>query len=190
MYRILAIFLVSVGVLLVASAGLASAASSDDPRGDSATNSYIIIGVHPGNLMIQVTEAKLTEDGKIRSLVNRFKTHLYRPNQDGFVVEEVKPGRTYVIESASMMAGHSIFGVRFAGGDKLMAFDVPPGRVVYVASLDAKMAGGPVGYNSATYTLSEHYYQDIDGTKAYLTRSYPQLAEKLEAGRSKLVEWW
>ena len=159
------------------------AVAAPGPTGDS----YYVIGVKHGNLMLQVTEAKMTGDGKINKLTNRFPPHMYRPDEHGFIVVKAKPGASYVIESASVMMGNSPFGMRYTSDGALMAFDVPPGAVVYVADLDA--SAGPASPFPGHYTLNERYSQDVEGAKAYLITNRPELAGRLTTGHSKMADW-
>lgn len=185
--RALRLFAAFVATAAIWAHGARSMASDAAPPPKPADDSYYVIGVKHGNLMLQVTEAKMTGDGKIKALTNRFPPHMYRADEHGFIVVKAKPGATYVIESASVMLGNSPFGMRYTSDGPLMAFDVPPGAVVYVADLDA--SAGPASPYPGHYTLNERYSQDIESAKAYLRANRPELAGRFEIGHSKMAEW-
>jgi len=97
-----------------------------------------------------------------------------------YVVGKIPGGSDYIIRSASVMAGHSIFGRLYRPRCGTLAFTVPAGKVVYITNLYYTFNG---------YSMASSHRDDFEGALEYLKMHYPALADKMERGASENVRF-
>jgi hypothetical protein len=143
-------------------------------------DSYFVLGVHPNNMMLEIDDVDV-DRGEVVRFKNLLPLHLYGQTQGDFVVVKVKGGSMLGVHSASLMAGHTIFGVRYLPIKETLTFYVPPGKVVYITS---------VSFNSAAATpgvLAPTYGNDLQGARDFVAIHYPELAGHVEQGSYAVV---
>ncbi len=145
----------------------------------SADDAYFVLGLQPKNMMLQIDPAEV-KDGRVVRIIQALPLHEFGQSQGDFVVGKVKGGATYVVHSASLMAGHSIFGRLYYPCGRTLAFTVPAGKVVYVTNISYLFNGNGMGSSQRA---------DFAGAHDFLALHYPGLVDKLEQGSFQNVQF-
>lgn len=141
-------------------------------------DAYFVLGVQPHNMMLQIDQAEI-RDGQLVRFFDVLPLHEYGQAEGDFIVVKVKGGSTLALHSASMMAGHTIFGLYFRPTINTWAFQVPAGKVVYIGSV--------AFVSDAARGLKPVFSDDLDGARDYVAMHYPALAGKVEQGGYQMV---
>jgi hypothetical protein len=168
------------GALALACAGCSAPMPDATAAVQPGEDSYFVMGVQPKNMMLQIDQVEA--DRLSAHFVHSLPPHLYGQSDGDFIVVKVKGGADYGIQSASIMAGHTMFGRRFTPCHKTLMFTVPAGKVIYVTNVEYSGDGSG--------RLAFHYHQDIGGARDYLAAHYPLLVGKLDQGSYRQAPFW
>lgn len=182
------------GVAFLAFAGCASeppreyvAAAKPDrnahvvPNGDS----YIVFGLKPETVRLTISDGTV-KDGTFTGRAAG-ALPVYGPADDGFIVFKAKPGETLAIIGAQILGKSTdTNGPRFNPCEETVAFNVPAGKVLYVASVAFGISP------DASYVpggqIVPSFYTQIGAARQFLLEHYPDLAPDLEMGKVEFLK--
>jgi hypothetical protein len=168
---------------------VASPATAGTPSPDvkpSPDVGWIVIGVQPENMRIEIKELRLKDGAVGPAGYHAFPLDMTMPT-NGFIVFKARPGAVYGIVAASVMAKGGFFGMRFKACRQIAAFQAEGGKVVYFTSLTYSSSTGPApAFGSAAYQ-GINYTQDFEGARSFLQTHYPGLSTSVEQGRYPMV---
>lgn len=134
--------------------------------------SIIVFGVKPENAKLILFPGEIV-DGKFKQ--NAYldvvaKIHDLPSN--GYVTAKVKTGQALALVSAQMTHNGSLWGPQFSFCDspKVLAFDVPAGKIAYAADIEFVQIGN---------TLRLRFSQDIDAARKHIKDEFPNLPDEL-----------
>jgi len=140
--------------------------------------SIFVIGLTPENHRIGVFGGS-EKDGKFKQ--NWLPAVLYGGAQGGYIVGKAHAGATLAITAVQVTENEKSFvGTDFqaCNGAKTVVFQVPPGKVIYLGSVDYRVNGK---------SLEVRYWNDLDGAHRYLSGAYPAIADRVEQGSYRLL---
>jgi len=100
---------------------------------------------------------------------------------DGYIVAKAAPGQTLAITLVRRKAEPgNVLDSRFqsCGGQPVLTFEVPSGRVIYV---------GDVRYTPAKGWLTQEVLQNPRAAAAYIDRAYPALRGRVESWPTRML---
>ena len=149
----------------------------------TADVAWLVIGVAPPTARLEIDEPAI-KDGMIWSF--KYRLQMYRP-VDGFILVKVEPGKNYGVAASSLMAGNSIFGIRYKPCGQFPMFKADAGKVVYITSMNYRPTGMTSGAGVMNFAEGVAYSQDLQGARAFLAAHYPGLAPALEQGSYEMT---
>jgi len=98
---------------------------------------------------------------------------------DGYIVAKASPGQVLAITVVHRKDG-SALGSRFhpCGGNRVLTFEVPSARVIYV---------GDVRYTPARGWMTQEVFQNHRAAASYIDRAYPALRGRVEAWPTRML---
>jgi hypothetical protein len=172
----------AVAALALGAAGGAPGAPADTSAGDA----YVLIGVDPNTVRIDLEEATI-ENGAVARFDHSFPPHLYGPGDDGFILAKVKAGALLAIRATNLSPIGLMPGPRFKPCNSTIAFQASAGTVAYVTSVEYQYSGMSYGWTGQSIHVDTHYSQDVAGARAYLNRHHPELAGELQQAPARQV---
>lgn len=133
--------------------------------------SILVIGVKSANHRIYLFPGQV-ENGRFR---NGLGAVLYSAPAQGYVVAKVEADKSYAIMGVRIADSESaVRGIDFSVCDNVqtMVFSAPKGKVVYA---------GTVEYLLRDNRLFAEYSADLVAARAFIDKSFPALAGKVEA---------
>ncbi|WP_041675139.1 hypothetical protein [Ramlibacter tataouinensis] len=141
-----------------------------DSRGPSPDESVVVIGVTP-NFRLHVLPGEEVSGSFSKS--QWFGPVINGVAEDGYIVATVKPGRLLAITDVFATNNGGFSGRRYVacGGTRTPVFQVPAGKLLYLADIDYVPSGSK---------LSIRYRDRLAAAEEHIRAHYPQLKGKLE----------
>lgn len=173
----------AVWLTLLASLGADSALADDTPPDTkpSPDVAWLVIGVQPKTAQLEIDEPRM-HNGVVVSF--HYRLDAFRP-VDGFILVKAHPGTVYAVAASSLMAGSSIFGVRYKPCGQVPSFQAAGGKVVYFTTMTYRGEGA---HAPGILVEGHDYSQDMEGARAFMKAHYPGLADSLEQGQMEKLE--
>jgi hypothetical protein len=137
----------------------------------SDSESVVVLGVRPGSIRVGFFPGSVED--------NQFQAGLFRnaafigASSGGFFVAKAKAGDTLGLTRLVVEGNGSLLYPIYepCGGQKVMTFQVPKGKVVYLGSIDLSASRGQIGYA---------YAAELELARQYMDEKYPVLKGRVE----------
>lgn len=157
------------------SLALTAGCSTNIPRtagNPEPTESILIFGVKPENARLALHPGEVI-DGKFKQ--NWFldtQAKLHDTPQDGYVTAKVKTGQALAMTTVQMSIGGGLWGpvFSFCGNPRLLTFDVPAGKVAYVADIEFVQLGN---------SLKPRFSRDIEAARRHFKENHPNVTDEV-----------
>lgn len=152
-------------LLVVVLAGCGTAAIIQaDFAGPASDESLIVLGARPDGIRLHIQPVTLTEQGARAEGFPAINGDV----KDGYLVGTAKAGQHLALMSVYTENG----GYHACGGRRALVFEVPQGKVVYIADAE---------YDEQGKTMRIRYHNRLKEAQEHVRTRYPRIKQEVQA---------